>query len=74
MELCASKCEYVLILEVKFICVLVHYTSTERRDTDELTPQKNRETHSASTRHHLHSSRGLCIPDPTPTPAILTLF
>ena len=74
MDRCASRCEHVLVLEVKFICVLVYYASTDRRDTDGLTPTKNREAHSANTRHHLLSSRRLCIPDPTPAPAILTLI
>lgn len=33
MDSFAGRCVHVLILEIRFICVLTHYTSTQRGET-----------------------------------------
>ena len=52
MDLFAGRCEHVLILEVKFICVLLHYTSTRGGEArNALNSEQTREAHPTRTRH-----------------------
>src|SRR3990172_10660517 len=68
MDLFAGRCEHVLILEVKFICVLLHYTSTQGGETrNALNSEQTREAHPTRTRHTVPCVGGLCVSDPTPS-------
>lgn len=74
MDLFAWRCEHVLILEVKFICVLLHYTSTQGGETrNAFNSEQTQEAHPTSTRHTLPCVGRLCVSDPTPSHPILRL-